>query len=307
MIWEFILRGSDFLPLDMKDSNTSFTDLLASSNLALAYGEVNGEVKEIPHMNLEILGGAGSINSTLLDMLQWAKLHLNQGIYAGQLMVSENTIQQMHTPQIVIQEPLQFPKVLNPCYGLGWRVMAYRGHRMLKHGGNVTGFSSQLVLLPKDNLGIVILSNKNPNLMLPVVLYTALDRLLQLDEIDWNQRIHDSYQEMKLKVEKKKVQNQANRIQGTKLSHHLDDYIGVYEHSGYGKVMIESGMEGLIISHNNMAFPLNHYHYDIFEYTVAELEIDLKVFFSTDVKGNINKVSIPMESGVKNIEFLRIR
>ena len=52
-----------------------------------------------------------------------------------------------------------------------------------------------------------------------------------------------------------------------------------------------------------------HYHYDTFkaviQYTVFTL--DHKVTFQTNDKGDIDRISVPIESGVDDIVFRRIQ
>jgi CubicO group peptidase (beta-lactamase class C family) len=46
-------------------------------------------------------------------------------------------------------------------YGLGLQVGAVGGHRVLRHGGEVSGFTAQNVVFPDDNLAIVVLTNQD--------------------------------------------------------------------------------------------------------------------------------------------------
>jgi CubicO group peptidase (beta-lactamase class C family) len=44
-------------------------------------------------------------------------------------------------------------------YGLGTYVGAYQGHRMLSHGGEVSGFSTQNAIFPDDKMAVVVYAN----------------------------------------------------------------------------------------------------------------------------------------------------
>jgi hypothetical protein len=44
-------------------------------------------------------------------------------------------------------------------YGFGWFLTSYRGHRVVTHGGTVSGFSSQLMRFPDDKITVVVNSN----------------------------------------------------------------------------------------------------------------------------------------------------
>jgi hypothetical protein len=57
---------------------------------------------------------------------------------------------------------------------------------------------------------------------------------------------------------------------------------------------------------NGMEMPLKHYHYDTFEATIERFDISIKLSFSTNVKGDIDTLSAPMEPTVKDIVFKRV-
>ena len=44
-------------------------------------------------------------------------------------------------------------------YGLGWHISDYRGRRVLEHGGATDGFRARLFLVPKEKVGLVLLTN----------------------------------------------------------------------------------------------------------------------------------------------------
>lgn len=46
-------------------------------------------------------------------------------------------------------------------YAFGWRVGMYEGEEMLRHGGEVSNFRADMVLLPGRNLGVVVFANAN--------------------------------------------------------------------------------------------------------------------------------------------------
>ena len=80
-------------------------------------------------------------------------------------------------------------------YGSGqWRY-SYQGHDIIEHGGNNPGFKTQVARFPTDNLGIVTLSNDGTGggFIIEAVKFRIADELLDLDELDWNDRsAHDT-------------------------------------------------------------------------------------------------------------------
>src|SRR5262249_12388332 len=50
-------------------------------------------------------------------------------------------------------------------YGMGWMLRDWRGQPMVLHGGSVPGYSTMVALLPKSDLGIVVLVNQDTSLL----------------------------------------------------------------------------------------------------------------------------------------------
>lgn len=261
--WEEFITERIFHPLEMASASPNFAGLSQTPSRALPYMERDEQLTGVAYQNLDVIGPAGGINAHLLDMLKWVALHLNQGKYPGGELISAAGITQLHTPQVVINDPQKYPETPLANYALGWRVIPYRGYKVIRHGGNVTGFASHVTFLPEEKLGIVILSNKEPNPVLQNILYNLYDRLLGLPRIDWNQRLQNDLAEMKRKQEERKQAASSTRKSGTQPSHALADYCGVFEHPGYGQLTVDLANDTLTITYNALTFPLLHYHYDI--------------------------------------------
>ena len=65
-------------------------------------------------------------------------------------------------------------------YGLGWFIHTYRGHYRVQHGGNIDGFSALVTLFPRDELGVVVLTNRSGAVLRDGLPYDIIDRLLGL-------------------------------------------------------------------------------------------------------------------------------
>jgi len=309
--WEEFTRKRIFEPLGMTSSSFSIEDMKAVADHSLPYGEKKDKVVEIPYRNIDAVGPAGSINSNIVDMANWVILNLNKGKFAGQQVVSEAAMTQIQSPQMVIQDPLflflhNFPELFYPSYGMGWFITSYRGHTMLNHGGNIDGFSAMVSFMPRDNMGLVILTNLNGTFLPYAVMYNIYDRLLGLDQVGWSQRFKELIDKMKAEGEKAEKEAGKDRQPNTKPSHPLDDYVGEYAHPAYGTLSVSKDGDGLKAKHNGMGFVVSHYHYDVFELKEDTFGLDLKATFGMDIKGNIMTVSVPLEPTVKEIVFTRL-
>jgi CubicO group peptidase (beta-lactamase class C family) len=304
--WEAFVQQRILEPLGMVGSNFSVLKSQESPDFSLPFQEKDGRVQAIPFRNIDTVGPAGSINSNVTDMSQWLLLNLNKGRHGQAHIISEGNLSQIHSPQMVIQEPLKYAEILHASYGLGWAIQPYRGHLMIQHGGGIDGFSALTSFLPQAKLGVVVLTNLNGTPLPSIITYNLYDRLLNLDPIPWSDRFKKDDDEIKAAAKKSKEKTASQRQTGTQPSHPLADYAGDFEHPGYG--LFSVGLEGndLKVIFNSMSFPLEHYHYDIFELTWELFDTRLKVSFFTDVKGNIQRLSVPLEPAVDEIVFTRI-
>lgn len=174
----------------------------------------------------------------------------------------------------------------------------------MEHGGNIDGFSALVCLLPDDDLGIVVLTNQNASSYPEFVSYYAMDQLLDLEPVEWHARNLQSREEMKEITEKS---HELERVPNTQPSHELTDYTGVYENPGYGKMKIDITEGELYFILHSFASPLEHWHYDVFKPTEGmPAESNILLEFHTNMQGEIDKVSAPLEVTVAPIEFKKL-
>ena len=305
--WEAFTQKRILDPLGMKETNFSVAQTQQSADFSRPYLEIKDKVEQIPYRDIAAVGPAGSINSNVLDMARWVLMNLNKGKSGDKQIVSEASMAQIHSPQMLIPGPIKYDEVLYSSYGMGWVVVPYRGHSLVWHNGGIDGFISHVAFLPRENVGLVILSNLNANQAPPIVAYNILDRLLGLDPVDWNKRTRDAVSAAKAQAEKAQKEEDKDRKPDTRPSHPLADYVGDYENPGYGTVSVLKDGDGLKMKTFLADGSLSHYHYDVFELNAlfGGDELKVKVAFAFDPKGNITGLSIPLEPSVKDIVFAR--
>jgi CubicO group peptidase (beta-lactamase class C family) len=303
--WEGFIRTRILEPLDMKETNFSVNDSQKAADFALPYREKEDQVEQIPFRNLDAIGPAGSVNSNVIDMANWMLLNLNKGKFKDKQVISEGALAQVHSPQMVMPNPIQYDEILYASYGMGWMIAPYRGHLLLQHGGGIDGFTALVAFMPRDNIGAVILTNMNGTPLTSIVLFSIIDRMLELSQVDWNKRLKEQLDKAKAEADKAKKEADKDRKLGTVPSHPLEDFAGEYEHPAYGTFALVKDGEQLKATYNTMDFILNHYHYDIFEAHNEFMDQKIKLSFQTDPKGNIGSVSMQLEPAVKDVVFNR--
>lgn len=308
--WEEIVTGRILKPLEMKNTTFTHEEIQKAENFAYPYIEKNEKLKKIPFRNVGPVAPAASMNSTVADMCKWLQLNLNDGVYNNQTLISPATLQEIQTPQVIIPGAPESKESLIYAYGIGWGIASYRGHYYLSHDGGVDGFTSVAGVLPNDGVGIFIIVNKNLCCLCRFLSNEAIDRALGLPHIDWVKEGLQSYNKSKESQKETKLQEDLLRKKGTQPSHPLDDYVGTYEHPGYGKVAIENVAGRLQASFNNLTLKLDHWHYDVF--SIAEESQDLivslegtKFTFQNNLNGDIDCLTIPFEPNTNDIIFKR--
>ncbi|MGH9839550.1 MAG: serine hydrolase [Blastocatellia bacterium] len=305
--WEDAVRERVLSPLGMKRTNFSVADSRKDSDFAEPYEKKDGKIEKIPFRNITNLAPAGSINSSVNEMARWVTAHLNGGKYGDKKIAEAPTVADMHLAHMVTGATSPEAEITGGEYGMGWFGDSYRGHRRVQHGGNIDGFSANVVLFPKDDFGMVVLTNLNGTPLRDLIAQVAADRLLGLKPIDWITqgagRRALAEKEGK-EGEKKKA---VARIAGTQASHQLSDYAGDYEHPGYGVLKIALSGDKLEATFNKIVTPLEHWHYDTFNGGKAKDDTfeNMKFTFQTDVNGFIANVSAPFEAAMKEIVFAR--
>jgi CubicO group peptidase (beta-lactamase class C family) len=144
-----------FDPLEMNHSY--FSEAPAKEN-GLAVGHVFwfGVPVAVPDMPRP--GGSlpsGQIISCAEDMGRYMMVHLNEGRYGDQQILSPEGIAELHRPAV---EAIS-AGISEGQYAMGWYVDEIDSTGILRHTGMVPDFFSYVTLLPEQNKGVVLLIN----------------------------------------------------------------------------------------------------------------------------------------------------
>ncbi|HEY6554006.1 MAG TPA: serine hydrolase, partial [Vicinamibacteria bacterium] len=301
--WEDNVRERIFQPLGMTNSNFSVHDSRKAPDFALPYREDDEKVELTPFREITNMGPAGSINSSIRDMAKWVQVHLGDGKAGGRQLIGPATLIDIHSPHMVLTETPERPELSQPSYGLAWFIDTYRGHQRVAHGGNIDGFSALVALLPNDDLGMVILTNKDGTGVPELLVRHTVDRLLKLDPIDWNREYLAKRDAGKAVEKEAEAKKETARKPGTKPAHKLEEYAGDYAHPAYSLLKVEVDGKRLKATYNHLSTPLEHWHYETWNAVKGgdhpALE-DLKFLFETDMAGNVVAVKTPFEATLKD-------
>ncbi|PYT66836.1 MAG: serine hydrolase [Acidobacteria bacterium] len=273
--WEGYVREKILCPLRMNTTNLSNADFKPGDNYAWPHSKVDGKLQPIEFVNLDNAGPAGSINSSVAEMAKWVLLQLNHGKIPGreERIFSERQSREMWSAQTILpigagSSPLAAKRPKFAAYGLGWGLTDYHGRKMVAHTGGVAGMVSRVMLVPEENLGVVILTNAEQAGAFDSILYHILDSYFGLAPSDWiaaHKAADDQEEAAAAEIMKKQ---EAGRAADSKPSLALDKYAGVYTDPWYGPVTIrmESGKLVFTLDHTPKAIAdLQHWQYGTFK------------------------------------------
>jgi CubicO group peptidase (beta-lactamase class C family) len=109
--WEHLVRSRIFDPLGMHNSNFSVNDSQKTPDFSQPYSLKKDLVTRVPFKNIDSIGPAGSINSSIDDMSRYLIFQLGDGTYNGNRIVSQTNLKLVHTGQTAITGLPEFFKM----------------------------------------------------------------------------------------------------------------------------------------------------------------------------------------------------
>ena len=292
MPWEQLIRTRIFEPLGMTASRIAFADWPASDHATGHRGDLKGGGAAIqPMRNYDALAPAGTIKSSAHDMAQWLRFQLAGGVIDGKRLLSQAALEETHTPQTIIPigpgTRTLYPDTNFLTYALGWNASDYHGQLLVAHAGALNGFRTNVALLPKQNLGIVLLENIGRGSALAALRNTLLDQFLGAPARDWNTLLLDNETKDGLQAETKLAERVARRANAPKPSHELAAFAGTFHNAGFGEATISVVNDALVLHWERLTLPLVHENYDAFSAIDPVEDIDEHVQFRLGADGEV--------------------
>lgn len=306
--WEDLVQKRILVPLGM--SHTGFA-MPVGGDVTLSYHENSRrEIQVSKRLAADVTApSGGSIYSTVEDMARWMLFNLASGKVGGHAIVDSRTLAEICSPQVIARTDPAAPTP-TAAYALGWFIDTYNGRASVAHGGYLHDVNSEVTLFPQERIGIVSFTNFG---------FPALARLINqhvfavLMGFSPTPGLAEKLARYEAQVEATHERMAAvPRVGGTRPSHALDDYAGVYAHPGYGDIQILQRGPGLILSREDLELPMEHWHYDAWVVQDCEMffvhmphvfDRSNRIVFDTNADGEIAGVSIRLEPAVAPIRF----
>jgi CubicO group peptidase (beta-lactamase class C family) len=262
--YDEVIRTRIFKPLGMSTSGVVLGELKGQSDVSTPHAIRPTGATVIPWRNLDNVAPAGSINSNVVEMAQYLRLHLGNGTYRGTRLVSMVNLGITKTPHVnaggVGDSLSHFSS-----YGLGWVLQDYRGKKIAWHNGGIDGQLSEMWTIPEVGLGIVVLSNGSPHAAGPAIVWNIVDRYLMGGPTkDYLAEGLKQSSQIAAMMEARDKKLETDRVKDTQPSLPLERYAGSYADAMYGdvEVLVEGGK--LVLDWQGSRVPLAHWHYNTF-------------------------------------------
>lgn len=257
--WEEFIADHIFAPLGMVESSPTLAEHLRKKNSNAASSHLvpemrTGYVPSVLRMFEPVQPSAwtdfgkhaaGSIISNLPDCLVWLKMLLHNGLHEGQQLLSPEVVHELTRAQIIIkpEEDADVGPIFSIAggvdilaYGLGWYVSIYKRRHLVVHGGDAVGQSSALMLMPQENLAMVILAN-SLTWFYPFLGFYLADAL-QGDSRDYCGEALGIFKGMQQQAQAGIQQMVDARDKESPPTLPLEEYVGMYSSDLFGEIEI---------------------------------------------------------------------
>ncbi|MEL6561636.1 MAG: serine hydrolase [Bacteroidota bacterium] len=264
--WDDYVKERFLVPLGMNRTITSTNQLEQKGNFAIPHKTKLDKNTPIDWVNWDNMSAAGAIISSSDDMARWLIMQLNNGTHNGATLLSaqqQNILWSFHNNSILsVDYKEKNPGTHFSGYGLGFGLRDYYGRLMVRHGGGYDGMYSQVVMIPEEKIGVVILTNSMSGISSPLS-YAIINQFIEEEKKDW---IAESFRPQA--VDQRIVDLKNAKLSGTEPSLKLNKYTGAYHADMYGEMTIKK--EGndlrLTFSHSpKLGAKLKHWHNDTWE------------------------------------------
>jgi hypothetical protein len=163
------------------------------------------------------------------------------------------------------------------------------------------------MLVPEENLGVVILTNAEEGGAFDSILFHVLDHYFNLPPTDWiaaYKSLKDVQEQTAAETMKKA---EGARAADSKPSLPLEKYAGTYTDAWYGPITIKKEGPGLVMTFDHtptMIGDLQHWQYDTFKAHWRDRTIeDAFVTFSLNPDGSIDNARMAAVSPLADFSF----
>jgi CubicO group peptidase (beta-lactamase class C family) len=189
-----------------------------------------------------IFQAAGGLVSSVRDLSQWMLMQLGH-----KKLISKENMDYMHNPHMPVEPYLN--------YGVGWKIIDDKPYRIVSHGGLIKGIKHRLLMVPKADAGIVVLTTLTDSEASMAITDYFADCVMGINPKDYSHEMKMA-QVIELPIKPKFSEKLAE----------LSIYEGVYRSPILGKISVE-GRDGsllMTLGPKKVKAQLDHVSGDVF-------------------------------------------
>jgi CubicO group peptidase (beta-lactamase class C family) len=155
-----------FTPLGMTETSYRLADV-DLSHLAIPQKWNGTAYEELGHHGYPDYP-VGTLRTSAPQLARFLMMFMNGGEYQGTRLLADATVQKMRTPQ--------YP-ALDPAIGIIWFSFKMGTDEYVGHEGGDPGVSTLMYFRPRDLVGVIVLTNGDPETSQPSVTAAVADKL----------------------------------------------------------------------------------------------------------------------------------
>lgn len=251
----------------------------------------------------EKAGPAGGLVSTIADLALWLLARLGE----RPDVLPATALEQLQRPAMLGGISVDFfDEITSVGYGLGCQVESYRGRRIVHHGGNILGYSSDVCVVPGADIGIAVLTNLDASSLRLPLIYAIIDQLLGDTNAGWGERIHDLQTTLRVGRGEALAHHRA-RTSKARPSRALAEFAGTYTHPAYGELSIQVDGDRLVPDFHDAGdgIRLVHRGHDAWDLEFVADEVVCPLVFTQSMDGAITALAAVLEPAVAPAVFIR--
>ncbi len=301
--WEDFITSRLLQPLGMSHSAPKTPAAGRPENVAGTHAVIDGKLVPVPPTTSDIDNPAGGINSGAGDMARWLITQLDSGRAPGGTRLwspaSTRELWTGVTPMPIRNPPAELAATRPnfQLYAPGFIVKDYAGHKIVTHTGGLSGYVSELTMVPDLRLGIMVLTNQESGEAFQSITLKVLDHFLGIPACDWVTAYKTVADRRSAVTAAANRATAAKRDSASRPSLPLEKYADLYTDAWYGDIALTIQGDTLVMQFlrtPGLFGTLDHYQYDTFivHWQDRTLRADAFVTFALNPDGSVDQVKM---------------
>ena len=313
--WEDFVTDTIFTPLGMDGCWALPEDIPEGIAMATPHAYVDDALQTTFFQRGEPSSSAAAVNCNVKSHAKWVGLQLNEGkLPNGDVLISKKQHNEMWKPQTIQNVSGTMKRMANShfaAYGLGWAVTDVHGRLMVSHSGGLQGMVTYTIMLPEENLGVIVLTNAMSGAAIRSIAFQIMEDYIAGDSgNDWVQFYNDAMATSQQNADAEVEAAAATRENAGVMHHPIEKYLGTYNDPWYGDITILTELKDGIPHIDMTNTPLLKGTLEPFDgntfiarWDDRSLEADAYVIFEENEQGKITGATMRAVSDLTDFSF----